>query len=126
ETLTLPSGLKDWETTLIPVHDDKGRVVRIIGHGRELTQRQAVVEEEVSPSQRELRRALDLSPNRVAILDRAGDIVYVNRAWRQFAEQAGFPSGGLGMNYLAVSTGGDPEGPAFVKLRHGLKRLLDG
>ena len=45
---------------------------------------------------------------------------------RQFAEQAGFPSGGLGMNYRAVSTGGDPEGPAFVKLRHGLKRLLDG
>jgi signal transduction histidine kinase len=125
ENLNLPSGITDWETTLTPVVDDSGRVVRIIGHGRALV-RHPIAEEEVSPSQRELRRALDLSPNRVAILDRAGEIVYVNRAWRQFAEQSGFSGGGIGMNYLSVSTGGDPDSPTFAKLRHGLKRLLDG
>lgn len=122
ETLALPSGRQDWETTLTPQHDADGRVIRLHGVARALT-RLPKPDELITPSQRELRRTLDLSPNRVAILDRNGAIIYVNRAWREQAPVSGC-SGELGSNYLDACTGeGVRNGAA---LRDKLKRLLDG
>jgi PAS domain-containing protein len=39
----------------------------------------------------------------IAIIDRHGEIVMVNRAWRQFAQNnGGLPTAGLGVNYLEL------------------------
>ncbi len=45
----------------------------------------------------------EVFPGHVALLDRDGVIVSVNRAWREFAwESGGSPTAGLGSNYLDV------------------------
>jgi hypothetical protein len=47
---------------------------------------------------------LDALPANVALLDRRGVIIAVNRSWRRFARANGLarPDGGVGENYLAV------------------------
>ena len=43
ETLDLPAGRRDWETSLAPVRDPvSGRVVRILGSARDVTDRRRV------------------------------------------------------------------------------------
>ncbi|MDY3555236.1 chemotaxis protein CheB [Gemmata sp. JC717] len=67
---------------------------------------------------RELRTAeiLNSHPAHVAVLDRAGTIVMVNRAWEQFARENGDPDltrTGAGTSYLAASgRGADPDATA--------------
>lgn len=64
--------------------------------------------EPFGPNQKEaegfVQSALDALSAHVAILDKSGNIIGVNSAWRQFADDNGF-SGvryGIGTNYLAV------------------------
>ncbi|HYG33369.1 MAG TPA: hypothetical protein VEC99_01215, partial [Clostridia bacterium] len=51
-----------------------------------------------------LGRALDTLSSSVAILDQRGEILAVNRAWRQFGETNGLdmPADGVGANYLEI------------------------
>ncbi|NLF30335.1 MAG: PAS domain S-box protein, partial [Planctomycetes bacterium] len=51
-----------------------------------------------------LRAVIDAMNARVAVIDDRADIVMVNRAWLNFAEEAhlGLPEGGVGANYVAV------------------------
>ncbi len=51
-----------------------------------------------------LRPTLDALSAHIAVLDRIGEIVTVNQAWRNFARANGFAGadGGVGMNYLAI------------------------
>ena len=43
---------------------------------------------------------IDALPQHIAMLDQAGRIVAVNRAWRKFSAESGGASTGLGENYL--------------------------
>ncbi|MDY3562423.1 PAS domain-containing protein [Gemmata sp. JC673] len=78
--------------------------------------------------QRELRTVeiLNSHPAHVAVLDGAGTIVMVNRAWEQFARANGDPDltrTGVGANYLtACDCGGDPAAEAA---RDGIRGVLD-
>lgn len=51
-----------------------------------------------------VQSALDALAAHIAILNREGEIIAVNKAWRGFAENNGFkdPTYGIGTNYLAV------------------------
>jgi len=54
----------------------------------------------------------EVFPGHVALLDRDGVIVSVNRAWREFAlETGGSPTAGLGWNYLDICAAarGEPQ-----------------
>ena len=70
---------------------------------------------------------LDALAHHSALLDEGGRILYVNRAWRQFARQNGATSDYLGENYLEVcrraAAGGDPDA---AKVFAGLERVLSG
>jgi diguanylate cyclase (GGDEF)-like protein len=63
----------------------------------------------------------EVFPGHVALLDRDGVLVSVNRAWREFAlETGGNPAAGLGMNYLDVcarsAAAGEPQARAAADL----------
>jgi PAS domain S-box-containing protein len=51
DTLALPGGKRDWESVLVPVRGDSGRVERIVGSARDVTERK-LAEEQARRSQR--------------------------------------------------------------------------
>lgn len=82
-------------------------VALLSGHAAGLSQRKAAGRLETA--------MWDVFPGHVALLDRNGVIVSVNRAWRQFGLTHGASAtAGLGMNYLEVcgraAAAGEPEG----------------
>ncbi|HYH23528.1 MAG TPA: ATP-binding protein [Azospirillum sp.] len=50
ETLDLPVGQRVWHTVLVPVRDDSGRIVQLLGSGRDVTERKRLQEELVQTS----------------------------------------------------------------------------
>jgi len=75
------------------------------------------------------REALDALPQHIAILDVAGTILSVNKAWRQFASDNNGVSSAVceGSNYLTAcqdaGAEGCQEGTAFLE---GIRAVLDG
>jgi len=50
EALDLPVGQRVWHTILVPVRDESGRVVQLLGSGRDITERRRLQEELVQAS----------------------------------------------------------------------------
>jgi two-component system CheB/CheR fusion protein len=77
-----------------------------------------------------LQAIIDSLAPQIAVLDREGRIVLVNRAWRRFAEENG--AGGLasvevGADYLATcATADGPDREAAEHVATGLRRVLAG
>lgn len=71
---------------------------------------------------------LDALLEHVAVLDRDGAIVAVNRAWRDFASaNGGEGSCGTGTNYLEVCwRSNGPEGEEAARVLSGLRAVLAG
>ncbi len=70
----------------------------------------------------------DALPTHLAVLDTAGRIIAVNRAWRRFAAENGLPESQqdwLGINYLAVceAARADPDAQAALA---GIRAVLAG
>ena len=74
-------------------------------------------------------RVLDSLDSEIAVVDRSGEIVSVNDAWRRFALQndAAIRDVGVGTNYLSVckSAAGVDAGYARQAF-HGIRQVLDG
>ncbi|WP_205427517.1 PAS domain-containing sensor histidine kinase [Halorussus sp. MSC15.2] len=72
-----------------------------------------------------LLSGLDVLPSQVAILDGTGDIVFTNRAWREFPTETGAVADDhVGTNYLEVcEASGDDEAS---RIADRLRALLDG
>lgn len=68
-----------------------------------------------------LQRVMDSLPSQIAVLDEAGVITLVNRAWVRFGEENGATPlrSGLGMNYLDVAAR-EPD------VRTGIEAVLKG
>ncbi|RDI72579.1 PAS domain-containing protein [Halopelagius longus] len=73
-------------------------------------------------------RGFDDLPTEVAIVDSRGDIVYTNRAWRQFAEDNGYdgPDDFRDVNYLAVCEEFRDESEEAGRVADGIRDVLDG
>jgi len=85
--------------------EDTARVLRLVSE----MLAQAIVREQMRQALRAAealaRGTLDGMPAHVAVLDAAGRIVAVNRAWREFAQRNKAPvavAAGVGLDYLAV------------------------
>ncbi|MEE4384352.1 MAG: chemotaxis protein CheB [Pseudomonadales bacterium] len=116
------------------VRDQDGRtwLVAIVPHAnREVVERVVVscIDVTASHDAERLQHVLDALPQHVAVLDRTGTIVMVNRAWRAFAEFNGdleLRSTCTGANYLgACRSTADDDGFARRALE-GLERVLAG
>jgi two-component system, NarL family, sensor kinase len=102
ETLTLPCGRKRWRTTLVPVHDDLGRVVRIMGSASAAPMRRSAHSAGSAVSIPEFERILDLAPDCSALLDADLQIVFVNRPWRDYGAAVGLPACPVGGSYVSL------------------------
>ena len=72
---------------------------------------------------------IDASGSSIVIIDEKRSIVFVNRAWRQFANRTGSLNGeyGLGKTYPEISCGIVSTGPKdAVALRDGIKQVIRG
>lgn len=76
-----------------------------------------------------LQDVLDVLPEQIAVLDRAGVIQLVNRAWRDFSARNGDPQlrrCGPGTDYVELCRGGAVAGPRGRHVAQGLESVLDG
>lgn len=91
------------QTSLSPIYDQQGEVVRVVGIGRDITKLKEV-EDKSRSSEAFARATLDALSANIAILDENGTIIAVNHAWNQFADHANTSPDlvGKGINYLDV------------------------
>ena len=80
-----------------------------------------------------LQGVMDLVPDSMAVIDHEGSILWVNRAWRDFAQRHGLkPAGtgaadGIGTNYLDACEAGARQGAeGAAQILQGLRDVLEG
>lgn len=109
----------------------RGRA-RILSVIHRLTGREQA-EEAVHASEQFKQAVLDAMIAHVAVLDREGNIVAVNKAWRRFAVENGdeasqpAPRTGVGVNYLAICRAAQGESAEGALAVHdGIQAVLEG
>lgn len=80
ETLDLPGGVRHWNTELVPLADGEGRVVRLVGVARDLTERRRLEEEH-----RLLAEAVRRTDNGVVLTDAEGRTTWVNEGFTRIS-----------------------------------------
>lgn len=70
------------------------------------------------------RVLLDEFPMNVALLDHTGEIIWVNRAWREYGRERGLESDTVGSSYLEVTAAATGD-PYADRVEVGLRELLD-
>jgi PAS domain S-box-containing protein len=92
EVLALPGGTRAWETSLVPVRDPvSGRICRIIGSARDVSDRRAMFEA-LRESEARFRAVADTVPDILYVSDPQARCAYVNA---RFYEYTGLPQGAL-------------------------------
>ena len=76
-SLDMPSGFRHYHSSLIPVRDDRGRIHRIVGISRDITERKRM-EEALVTREREFRTLAEHSPDPIYRYDRDCRRLYVN------------------------------------------------
>lgn len=80
ETLDLPAGLRHWDTELVPLADADGRIARLAGVARDLTERRRLEEEH-----RVLAEVARRTDNGVVLTDVQGRITWVNEGFTRLS-----------------------------------------
>jgi diguanylate cyclase (GGDEF)-like protein/PAS domain S-box-containing protein len=98
-------------------------------HDMDMEKERARAETALFDSERFLRSTLDGLTAHIAVLDQNGEIVLVNRVWREFAEANGLPAEEVseGVNYLTVCSNARGEyadgAEAFAE---GIREVISG
>jgi two-component system, NarL family, sensor kinase len=127
EALDLPDGPRRWETTLVPVREPPhGAVTHLIGTVRDVTLRWRA-EREAGQSFLLMQSALDAIGAPIALLDGAGTILLVNRAWDdRHARAAQRRPSWIGTSYLAARTSLKAAPGPEARIRAELDELFAG
>jgi len=121
------------------VSDENGQTVALVGIARDITERKRN-EQALRDSQEFAQSTIDALASHVCVLNEAGTIIAVNRAWEDFAEaNRRVDSDGVrldskdtvcfgeGVNYLALCERADgPEAPEAAEFAAGIKAVLQG
>jgi diguanylate cyclase (GGDEF)-like protein/PAS domain S-box-containing protein len=116
------------DATIAPITDEEGRITHYVGEQENITERKRM-EESLRESERFARATVDALSANIAILDRSGTIVAVNRAWRDFADANPPVSGNVceGANYLEVCAAAKGEGEENARaFAAGIREVLAG
>ena len=108
--------------------DAEGRPVRMVGTHMDVTPRHEA-EQAVIASARFARETVDSLASHLAILDKAGTIVAVNRAWREWAlhEGAGLIRAVEGQNYVeACAAEAGPLEADGLTIARGIRAVIGG
>lgn len=98
-----PKGEFKWiSDCAIPIRDQStGKVIGSLGILQDITERKQA-EENLKEQELFIENILNSIGAHVAILNEKGDIVYVNKAWTDFALTNGLQANQVGENYLSV------------------------
>ena len=71
---------------------------------------------------------IDSLSDSIAILDEKGIIIYVNKAWREFAEENNYQTGnaGLGLNYIEIALGSDDKDKIGEDVARAIIDIIEG
>jgi len=100
------------EMRISPVFDSNGLIINYIAIKRDVTKRRER-EQSIARSLEFAQQTIDALSSNICVLDEAGNILAVNRAWREFSDANRRPNAGsaesesdnccgLGINYLEV------------------------
>ncbi len=111
-----------------PIREKDGSIVGSVVVGRDITE-QKIAEARIRESERFISSTLDSLTANIAIVDREGTIVKVNRSWQRFAEEntTGMPFDYSGINYLSVCDAVTGDDAALSKdFADGIRRVMKG
>jgi two-component system, cell cycle sensor histidine kinase and response regulator CckA len=89
EELAFPTGARIWSTRIVPVRDETGKVYRLLGFGRDVTDPHRA-EASLAASERRYRALLETLYGGVWQIDRKGKTIFVNP---RMAEMLGYEVG---------------------------------
>ncbi|MFL6334770.1 MAG: sigma 54-interacting transcriptional regulator [Pyrinomonadaceae bacterium] len=121
-TLPAADGPGAYEATVVGCGEHK--VLSIV---RDVTERRRA-EEAVRERDRLLQTIFDSLSSHVAVLDRAGVITYVSRAWEEFAgRNQGLPERiGVGVDYVSVCRAAQTGDPTVREALGGIEAVMAG
>ena len=123
------NGQVDWvKWEIRPWYDDTDQIGGLMLFSELINERKHA-EERLYESERFSKATLDALSEHICVVDEKGTVVFVNRAWREFADANPplVPDYGLGVNYLAVcdaATGTDA--PIAHKFSQGIREVMEG
>ncbi len=122
----LPDGPVWLEVRSRAVRDDDGRLLCVRGTAQNVSERE-IANRELAGARDFLQATLDSLSAHVVVLDERGEIVTVNRAWREFAAEnaAAVGSAEVGANYLAACDAASDVEDA-VRTARGLRAISAG
>jgi two-component system CheB/CheR fusion protein len=124
--LTKDQRALDVSITASPIYDEAGNMVGVSKIGRDITERKKI-QEALRLSQLQTQATLNALPSHIAVLDKAGTITAVNRAWKIFGEQNGHTASDIGVNYLEVLSRSEGEdADEAPKVAEGIRKVLSG
>lgn len=107
------------------IYDTSGNLLEFQSVGRDISERKRT--EEALQRSEELNRAvLGSLRDQIAVLDRLGNIIAVNKGWTRFAEENGGGSVGVGVNYLEVCRLAATSSSDARKSLEGIVSVLSG
>ena len=81
-----PDGKEKWiRNRAFPVRNERGELIKIAGVAEDITERKQA-EQAIRDSRELVQSTMDALSSHICVLDEAGTIIAVNRAWRDFAE----------------------------------------
>jgi diguanylate cyclase (GGDEF)-like protein/PAS domain S-box-containing protein len=116
------------DATIAPITDEEGRITHYVGEQEDISERKRM-EESLRESERFARATVDALSAHIAILDKAGTIVAVNRAWCKFADANPPVATNVceGTNYLEVCDSAKGEGEEDARaIAAGIREVLAG
>ena len=124
----MPDGSIRWNhCTGQPQFDETGEITHIVGNCRDVTDGKEF-ENTLRQNENFTRAILDSLSAHIAVLDKDGVIVAVNKAWQNFAEQncveEQIPSTGIGQNYLKVCENAGAFEKDTKKILENLRAVL--
>jgi PAS domain S-box-containing protein len=112
ERLDLPGGTRDWQTSLTPVRDQSGRITRILGSSRDITDQKHKAEE-LEESRSLLQSVLSSITECYYTLDRDFNVTAINGAAAAWLGVA--PEAVVGRSYWELLSPATPCGAVVMR-----------
>jgi PAS domain S-box-containing protein len=128
EQVTFADGLHDFISVKFPLRDESGRPYAVCGIATDITERKRV-EKALREIHAFNQAVLDSLAANIAVLDRGGNIIAVNEAWKRFARENGGAAiaDSVGVNYLDVCRRAQERGNGeVVATMIGIQAVMDG